>query len=150
MLSHIRTRGKNRDRKGARSQTRDNKINMQTTKRLLTTSAIALFALITIAAQAEDGPRQTFEQRCSGCHTLDKLKVGPPLRNIYGNKAGSDKTFLYSDALKNSKVVWDDATLDHWLVDTDSVAPGNDMPFRLNNKEERTKIIAYLKELAKK
>ena len=112
--------------------------------------SIPFIALITSAATEKDTPREVFEQRCSGCHTLDKLKAGPPLRNVYARKAGSDKTFLYSDALKASTVRWDDATLDRWLIDTDSVIPGNDMPFRLNNKEERAKIIAYLKELSKK
>jgi cytochrome c len=43
--------------------------------------------------------RDTFEKRCTGCHALDKIKVGPPLRGVYGRAAGRDPQFTYSDAV---------------------------------------------------
>ncbi|HEY6339952.1 MAG TPA: c-type cytochrome [Bryobacteraceae bacterium] len=58
------------------------------------------------AATAGDAHRgrEAFEQTCTGCHTLDRAKVGPPLRNIYGRPAGKDSHFIYSDAMKDASV----------------------------------------------
>jgi len=104
------------------------------------------------AAPAKDAVRgrETFEKRCTGCHALDSIKAGPPLRNVYGRKAGKDAKFAYSDALRGSTVIWDEATLDRWLADTDSVVPDNEMPFRLGDPADRANIVAYLRQLAHK
>jgi cytochrome c len=92
--------------------------------------------------------RDTFEKRCTGCHALDKIKVGPPLRGVYGRAAGKDPQFTYSDAVKSASVTWDESTLDRWLTDTETVIPDNDMSFRLNDPAERANIIAYLRQLS--
>jgi len=107
---------------------------------------------IAMAASAKDldRGRETFEKRCTGCHALDKIKVGPPLRGVYGRNAGKDAQFTYSDAVKAASVTWDESTLDRWLTDTESVIPDNDMSFRLNDTSERTSIIAYLRQLSGK
>ena len=96
---------------------------------------IALGVLSAIAATTGDAHRgrDAFEQTCTGCHARDRAKVGPPLRNIYGQPAGRDTQFSYSEAIKSASVTWDDATLDRWLADTETVVPGNDMSFRLND-----------------
>ncbi|HEY3827344.1 MAG TPA: c-type cytochrome [Bryobacteraceae bacterium] len=109
-------------------------------------------ALAALAASAPDARRgqNAFENRCTGCHSLDKIKVGPRLRGIYGRRSGKDEQFDYSDAVKNAGVTWDAPTLDRWLADTDTVIPGNDMSFRLSNSAERADIIAYLKQLSDK
>jgi len=127
----------------------DNWINLRTA---LTMFIGVAGASIVMAASAKDAVRgrETFEQRCTGCHALDKNKVGPPLRGVYGRKAGKDPGFTYSDAVKNASVVWDESTLDRWLTDTESVIPGNDMSFRMNDSADRANIIAYLKQLAGK
>jgi cytochrome c len=92
--------------------------------------------------------KDLFEHRCTGCHRLDEARVGPPLRNIFGKAAAAQAGFPYSAGLKASRVVWDEATLDRWLADPDSVAPDNDMSFRMANGAERAAIIAYLKSLS--
>ena len=109
-------------------------------------------ATIAMAASAKDAGRgrDTFEKRCTGCHALDTIKVGPPLRGVYGRNAGKDRQFAYSDAVKNASVMWDDSTLDRWLTDTESVIPDNDMAFRLNDPVDRASIIAYLRQLSGK
>jgi cytochrome c len=100
---------------------------------------------------AEDRKGQElFQKRCSGCHSLDAAKVGPPLRGVLGRPAGKAPGFNYSDALKNSQFTWDESTLTKWLQEPDSVVPDNDMPFRLENSEERAAIVAYLKQLPAK
>ena len=105
-----------------------------------------------MAASARDpaSGRDTFEKRCTGCHALDKIKVGPPLRGVYGRNAGKDAQFTYSDAVKAASVTWDESTLDRWLTDTESVIPGNDMSFRLSNASERGEVIDYLRKLSGK
>jgi cytochrome c len=121
-------------------------------KRRAALTILAGVACLTLglSAFAKDAGREAFEKRCTGCHALDKIKFGPPLRKVFGNGAGKDPQFTYSDAMKNSPVVWDESTLDRWLTDTDRVIPGNDMAFRLNDPAERSSIIAYLKQLSGK
>ena len=113
---------------------------------------VALGVLSAIAATAGDAHRgrEAFDQTCTGCHALDRAKVGPRLRNIYGQSAGKDTEFSYSEAMKGKSITWDDATLDRWLADTESVVPGNDMSFRLNDASKRADIIANLKRLSAK
>src|SRR5581483_7553193 len=76
-----------------------------------------------------------FEKRCTGCHSLDQDKEGPRLRTVYGRKAGTAPSFQYSDAFKNAQFAWNDALLDKWLTDTESVLPNNDMSFRVPSAE---------------
>jgi cytochrome c len=97
-----------------------------------------------IAGDPERG-KQLFEKRCGGCHSLDQDKEGPRLRNVYGRKAGSIPTFKYSDALKSAQVTWNDASLEKWLTDTDSVVPDNDMDFHVPKADERADIIQFLR-----
>jgi cytochrome c len=102
--------------------------------------------------QGEDAAagRQLFERRCTGCHSLDQDKEGPRLRTVFGRKAGTVPSFAYSDALKSAQFTWDDAALDRWLSDTNSVVPGNNMEFRVMNAEERAAIIHFLKTAAER
>jgi cytochrome c len=93
--------------------------------------------------------RAAFEKRCSGCHALDRDKVGPRLGGVVGRKAGAVSAFVYSDAMKRSTVVWNEASLNRWLTDPESVIPDNDMSFRLDDAGERGAIIAYLQEVGK-
>src|ERR1700675_223676 len=102
-----------------------------TNLRLRTTLTIltgVVWATIAMAASAKDpgSGRDAFEKRCTGCHALDTIKVGPRLRGVYGRNAGKDARFSYSDAVKSATVTWDEVTLDRWLADTESVIPDND------------------------
>lgn len=119
---------------------------------MLTILTGVVCAAITLAASSQDSGlgRDTFEKRCTGCHALDKIKVGPPLRGVYGRNAGKDPNFTYSDAVKAASIAWDEATLNRWLTDTETVIPGNDMTFRLEDATERANIIAYLRQLSSK
>lgn len=101
------------------------------------------------SASKADGNRgrELFEKRCTGCHSLDRVKAGPPLRAVFGRPAARDPQFPYSDALKQARVSWDEATLDKWLADPESLVRDNDMSFRLDNAAERADIISYLKQL---
>jgi cytochrome c len=89
--------------------------------------------------------KELFEKRCGGCHSLDKDKEGPRLGNVFGRKAGTIATFKYSDSLKSAQVVWNAASLDKWLIDTDSVVQDNDMDFHVPKADERADIIQFLR-----
>jgi cytochrome c len=93
--------------------------------------------------------RSAFEKHCTGCHALDHEKTGPRLAGVVGRRAGTVAGFQYSDAVKKSAVVWNEAVLDKWLIDPETVIPDTDMAFRLDNPVERAAIIAFLKETGK-
>ena len=101
------------------------------------------------AANADSG-KALFEKRCVGCHSLDQDKEGPRLRNVYGRRAGQVSTFKYSAALKSAQITWDDASLDKWLTDPDSLIPDNDMAFHVPKAEERADIIRFLRVASEK
>ena len=108
-----------------------------------------LFAGLTLLgvgrAQAPASEKELFDKRCGGCHALDRDKEGPQLHGVYGRKAASVESFQYSDALKQSKIVWTDETLERWLTDTEELVPNNDMTFHVEKPDERRAIIAYLR-----
>ena len=96
-------------------------------------------------AQSPALEKDLFDKRCGGCHALDRDKEGPQLHGVYGRKAGTVASFQYSDALKNSKIVWTEETLERWLTDTEKLVPNNDMTFHVEKPDERRAIIAYLR-----
>jgi cytochrome c len=108
-----------------------------------------LFAGLTLLdvgrAQAPASEKELFDKRCGGCHALDRDKEGPQLHGVYGRKAASVESFQYSDALKQSKIVWTDEALERWLTDTEKLVPNNDMTVRVEKPDERRAIIAYLR-----
>jgi cytochrome c len=57
-------------------------------------------------------------------------------------------SFQYSDALKSAHITWDATSLDKWLADPEKLVPNNDMAFQLVRAEERTDLIAFLKQLS--
>jgi len=73
--------------------------------------------------------------------------MGPRLRGTFGRKAGTLDGYPFSDALKESRIVWNAETLDRWLADPDQLVPGNEMSFRVPKPEERAAIIEYLRSL---
>ena len=104
------------------------------------------FGAVCLSADTKQG-QEAFEKRCTGCHSLDRAKEGPPLRGVFGRRAGKVEGFRYSDGLKSSQFKWDETSLDKWLTDPESVVPDADMAFRLSDKAARAAIIEYLKQL---
>jgi cytochrome c len=99
-----------------------------------------------VAAFAADAPA-AFNQ-CKACHKVEAGKngVGPSLAGVFGRKAGSEPTFKYSDAMKNSGLTWDEAGLGKYLADPKGTVPGNKMAFAgLKKPEDLAAVIDYLK-----
>jgi cytochrome c len=91
-----------------------------------------------------------FNNSCRTCHSMREgdNRLGPSLHGIIGRKAGSSPGYTsYSQAMVNSGIVWDEATLDRFLANPDAVVPGNNMkPFAsIPDETVRQQIIDHLK-----
>ena len=88
--------------------------------------------------------------KCRSCHSIDKdggNMTGPNLWGVYGAKAGSNEEFPYSDAVKNSGIVWSDETIGKWLANPSTFLRGTKMAFiGLPNEQDRAALLAYLKK----
>jgi cytochrome c len=69
---------------------------------------------------------------CADCHSLQPgvHLSGPSLAGIWGRRAGTQDGFgRYSKELRQSGLVWNEVTLDAWLLDAKALVPGNRMIF---------------------
>lgn len=115
---------------------------------------IVAFSLLIAALPAWAGPGdadrgEALYQGCQDCHSLDKNDIGPRHRGVFGRKAGAIPDFNYSEGLKTSGIVWDEANLDKWLTDPQAFVPGARMFYHLGEAKDRADIIAFLKERAR-
>jgi cytochrome c len=85
---------------------------------------------------------------CANCHQVGpsaRAGFGPQLNGIIGRTAGTSKDYKYSDAMRNSKIVWSEKNLRVFLKDTNDVVPGNKMRFfGISNDKEIDNLLAYL------
>jgi cytochrome c len=87
--------------------------------------------------------------KCAVCHAKGMANgIGPGLAGVIGRRAGSVPGFGYSQALKNSNIVWDEKSLDAFITAPQTAVPGTTMPFPgLMDAGERNDLIAYLETL---
>lgn len=99
-----------------------------------------------MAADADAG--KAVFTRCKVCHTVEaggRNAVGPNLHGLFGRKAGALDNFVYSDAMKNSGVVWNDETLTRYLQDPRGFIPGDRMAFPgIRDVAQLADLLAYL------
>jgi cytochrome c len=91
--------------------------------------------------------KRVFAQ-CMTCHAVQEGRnnVGPSMYQIVGRTAGSVEGFKYSDANKNSGLVWTEEQLFIYLENPQATIPGTIMAFPgLRNPQDRADVIAYLK-----
>lgn len=115
-------------------------------------AAMAAVALTVGTARAEGDPAlgKTQFNKCAACHSIKagENKIGPSLHGVVGRPAHSVEGFSYSEPMKNYNVTWDQATLDHYLIDPRGTVPGTKMIFvGLKKEDERANLIAYLETL---
>jgi cytochrome c len=90
---------------------------------------------------------ETIYHKCQGCHSIDRNRVGPRHQGLFGRQAGSLPDFDYSNAMKNSGIVWNEETLDRFLADPRGVVPGTKMTYvGIKNPQDRADLIAYLEQ----
>jgi cytochrome c len=95
-------------------------------------------------AQDVEMGKQAFAA-CAPCHAADQNGVGPRISGVLNRPAGSVEGFRYSRAMKNSKIVWDEKSLDAYLTEPQKLVPGNLMPFSgITDAHKRSDLIAYL------
>lgn len=121
-------------------------------RRTVLGAAVAMSAVAASPALAGgDAQRgQLVYAQCQICHQIDRNAIGPRHRGLFGRKAGGLPDYVYSAALRNSGIVWNEATLDQWLQGPANMVPGTKMIFSgLADPQERADVIAYLKEATK-
>ncbi|WP_235844809.1 c-type cytochrome [Cupriavidus agavae] len=110
--------------------------------------ALVALALPTHAADLAAG-RDIFATRCASCHQVGpsaRAAFGPQLNALNGRRAGDTAGYRYSDAMKTSKVVWNDDTLRAFLQSPGKVVPGTRMRFwGMSNARQIDDLLAYLR-----
>ena len=123
-------------------------------RRSLQSSIIGvILSLSAISLAHADGDPAKGEQiyhRCQGCHSIDRNRIGPMHKGLFGRTAGTVPGFNYSDAMKNSGIVWSEQTLDQFLQGPRKMVPGTKMTYAgVPDPQERADLIAYLKQATK-
>jgi cytochrome c len=99
----------------------------------------------------EAAGRKLFVDHCAACHAQNPgalVVFGPNLDGVVGRRAGSVAGFPYSNALKNSGLVWTEDNLRKWIADSAHMVPGTLMPHAsITDPAEQIYLIAYLKTL---
>ena len=114
-------------------------------------AVIALIAASTGPSLAQDVEKgaNVFKQ-CFVCHSIGegaKNKVGPELNGLDGRHSGSAAGYNYSDANKNSGIVWNETTFKEYIKDPRAKIPGTKMIFPgIKNEKEVDNLWAYLKQ----
>ncbi|MGF1563118.1 MAG: c-type cytochrome [Geminicoccaceae bacterium] len=116
---------------------------------------VAMIAAPALADQASEPARAAagevlFTHHCAACHSKDTSQnaFGPQLHGVIGREAGTVPRFDYSDALKESGIVWDEDTLRAWMSDNDGLVPGTRMRHvAITDPAEQDFILAYIRSL---
>jgi cytochrome c len=103
------------------------------------------------AASAQDvdaGQRQF--NKCLPCHAVGpdaENKIGPELNGLDGRHSGTAPNYSYSDANKNSGIVWGEASFKEYIKNPAAKVPGTKMAFAgVKNDQDINDLWAYLKQ----
>jgi glucose/arabinose dehydrogenase/cytochrome c2 len=125
-------------------------------KRRLAIASLCILSIsvLTASAAAVERGNQYFQSNCALCHS-DSLgagntvviKQGPTLVGVMGRKAGTSPHFGFTQALKDSGLVWNTETLDFYLTNPTTAVPGTSMTVTVPEASDRADVIAYLATL---
>ena len=114
----------------------------------LTVTAV-LIAVSFVSSMAQDAQKgATVFNVCLACHAIGpgaQNKIGPELNGLDGRKAGTVPNFAYSDANKNSGIVWNEATFEDYIKNPAAKVPDTKMAFPgIKNEQQAKDLWAYL------
>lgn len=113
-------------------------------------AAAALCAAAAPAMAADPAAGEKAFAVCKACHQVGetaKNVIGPKLNGVVGSPAGKAEGFKYSDAMANSGLTWDEATLAEYLKNPRAKVPGTKMAFAgIKDDTKLADVIAYLSQ----
>ena len=88
--------------------------------------------------------------RCAACHAIESNRTGPQHCGLFGRRAGTAPGFdTYSKAMRDSKLVWNERTLDAFLQAPTQAVPGTSMGYAgVKDARERADLLAWLRQAA--
>jgi cytochrome c len=109
----------------------------------------ALIAASSVSGVAQDAEKgKTVFNVCLVCHAIGpgaQNKIGPVLNGLDGRKAGTVANFDYSDANKNSGIVWNEATFEDYIKNPGAKVPDTKMAFPgIKNEQQAKDLWAYI------
>ena len=115
---------------------------------LLLAAVLVASANLTLAQDIDNGAIAF--KKCAICHKIGPGAtngVGPELNGLDGRRSGSVPEFSYSDANKNSGIVWSERTFEEYIKDPKAKIPETKKIFAgIKNEKEAKDLWAYLKE----
>jgi cytochrome c len=114
------------------------------------TAAIALVASSGLCRAQDVAAGEVQYKKCAPCHDVGekaKNKIGPELNRLDGRKSGTVPNFKYSEANKNSEIVWDEAQFLDYIKDPKAKIPRTIMVFSgIKDEADAKNLWAYLKQ----
>ena len=115
---------------------------------IVAVTAVTISAGTLLAQDAQKG--QMVFNMCLPCHSIGpgaQTKVGPGLNGLDGRHSGSAPGFDYSDANKNSGIVWNEATFKKYIQNPQGAIPGTKMIFPgVKNEQQVNDLWAYVSQ----
>jgi len=116
-------------------------------RKLRVAAALVIVFAEEAAAQDVTSGANVFKQ-CAICHAIGagaQNKIGPELNGLDGRHSGSAVNYNYSDANKNSGIVWNETTFKQYIAKPQAMIPGTKMPFAgLKDPQQINDLWAYI------
>jgi cytochrome c2 len=108
---------------------------------------IVIFSSRTACADGDASRGEKRFEECAACHSVERGKngLGPSLSGVFERNAAELEDFMYSPAMKRSKIRWTPQSVDAFIADPQKAVPANRMPYAgMPEAGERADLIAYL------
>lgn len=116
--------------------------------RMLLLAAAGAVCSASVAPAQDVAAGETSFRKCLPCHSIGegaKNKVGPELNGLDGRKSGTTPGYSYSDANKNSGIIWGEQTFAEYIKEPRAKIPGTKMVFAgIKSENEARNLWAYL------
>jgi cytochrome c len=116
----------------------------------LVTAAALIVSLVGNAPAQDLEKGATLFKPCAVCHKIGPGAtngLGPELNGLDGRHSGSLPNYNYSDANKNSGIVWNEQTFEDYIKDPKAKIPGTKMIFvGIKNEQQAKELWAYIKQ----